>query len=279
MNNLPIGNRFETAVNFLSFRMTVGVTIRYTLQMQMDDIQRAIVHCQRCSRLISYCQRIALEKKREFRHEIYWGKPVPGFGDPRAEIWIVGLAPAAHGANRTGRMFTGDSSGNWLYAELYAKGFAKQPASLSKEDGQKLTGVFISAAVRCAPPDNKPTRDELLNCEVFLDEEYRALKKVRYILVLGKIAFDSLLSLLERQGETLPKPRPRFQHGTVFQIGEKKIFVSYHPSRQNTQTGRLTKKMWAAIFQNLKNHAAGECELIAASHPDGLNIPGPLRKF
>ncbi len=208
-----------------------------------------VTHCNRCPRLRAYCNQVAQTKKREFRHWIYWGKPVPGFGDPKARLWIVGLAPAAHGANRTGRMFTGDSSGNWLYQALFDAGFANQPTSVSSEDGLKLKGAYISAAGRCAPPDNKPLPEELSHCATFLDEEFRLLKERRLILALGSIAFNAVLKLLQRQAMALPSPKPAFGHGVLHTMGSERVLCSYHPSRQNTNTGRLTRKMWAEIFE------------------------------
>lgn len=221
----------------------------------MDTLERLnekIVHCAKCPRLRRHCRAVAKEKKREFREWEYWGKPVPGFGDPSASLWIVGLAPAAHGANRTGRMFTGDSSGRWLYRALHLTGFANQPDATDRKDGLVLHGAYISAACRCAPPDNKPSPTEIRACEPFLDAEFQLLKKRRIILVLGQIAHKAVLDLLRREGSPVPSPRPKFGHGALHSLGEHTVLCSYHPSRQNTQTGRLTEQMWFAIFEKAR---------------------------
>lgn len=211
-----------------------------------QELNEKIEACTRCPRLNRYTAQVAQAKKREFRSETYWGKPVPGFGDPKAALWIVGLAPGAHGANRTGRMFTGDSSGQWLYRALFETGLASSPESRSREDGLILYNVFISAAARCAPPDNKPLPNELRHCADYLRRERSLLKKHRRILALGKIAFDACLKFFE---EGLPHPKPRFSHGAELQIGGVTLSASYHPSRQNTNTGRLTWKMWKDVFE------------------------------
>lgn len=216
------------------------------------ELNRAIENCNRCKRLRQYCEEVARIKKREFKNEPYWGKPVVGFGDPKAKLWIVGLAPAAHGANRTGRMFTGDSSGRWLYKALYRVGLASSEESKSRADGLKLSKVFISSAVRCAPPDNKPLPAEKDRCAPFLDKEYALLRHVELFLALGSIGFRATLDLLEKNGVQMGSPKPKFQHGGLYQFGKKKILVSYHPSRQNTQTGKLTEKMWNAIFEEAR---------------------------
>lgn len=216
-----------------------------------QEINQEIVHCALCPRLRSHCEQVAREKKREFRQWEYWGKPIPGFGDPLARLWIVGLAPAAHGGNRTGRMFTGDSSGRWLYGALFKTGFANQPTSESRADGLMLKDAFISAAARCAPPDNKPLPQELANCERFLTAEWHALGQRRLTLVLGAIAFQSIWKLFGRQGEKV-QPRPKFGHGLIYQMGKETVLCSYHPSRQNTQTGRLTETMWLSVFEQAR---------------------------
>ncbi len=211
-----------------------------------QELNENIRACALCPRLNRYTEEVAHTRKREFRQETYWGKPVPGFGDPQATLWIVGLAPAAHGANRTGRMFTGDSSGQWLYRALFEVGLANQPESRSIDDGLVLSSVFISAAARCAPPGNKPLPGELRNCSRYLKEERYLLKKRRRILALGQIGFDACLKLFETE---LPTPKPRFSHGAEFQIGNTTLSCSYHPSRQNTNTGRLTWEMWIEVFE------------------------------
>jgi uracil-DNA glycosylase len=213
-------------------------------------LERKIVACRQCPRLRKYCETVAREKRRAFLDWTYWGKPVPGFGDAEARIWIVGLAPAAHGANRTGRVFTGDRSGDFLFAALYRAGLANQPQSIRAGDGLALRGVFISAAVRCAPPGNKPLPDEAANCAGFLDREWEALKNVRAILALGKIAWDAALAMARRNGCELPDGRPAFGHGAEVRLSESRWLIgSYHVSQQNTFTGKLTPKMFDNILR------------------------------
>ena len=219
----------------------------------LADVQHAIVSCERCSRLRQYCRRIAVEKKAAHRDECYWGRPVPGFGDPRARLLLVGLAPAAHGANRTGRVFTGDSSGDFLVRALFEAGFANQPTSRSAGDGLRLQDAFITAAVRCAPPDNKPTPREIAACRPHLLAEFAALSDVRVLLALGRIAFDACLAMLADRGART-RPRPEFRHGIVHRFGPDvpALVASYHPSRQNTNTGKLTRKMFAEVFETAR---------------------------
>ncbi|HEX4826552.1 MAG TPA: uracil-DNA glycosylase [Candidatus Polarisedimenticolaceae bacterium] len=211
-------------------------------------LEGEIARCTRCPRLRAHCETVAQVKRRAFRHETYWAKPVPGFGDRRAKILLVGLAPAAHGANRTGRMFTGDDSGNWLYAALHRAGLANRPGSESRGDGLALRSAFITASARCAPPDNKPTPEELARCAPFLDREIELLPGIAVVVALGKIAWDTVLRRAVRAGE-LPRPRPVFGHGAVASIRltaggpEIALVGSYHPSRQNTNTGKLTRAM------------------------------------
>lgn len=219
------------------------------------ELEGRITGCRKCPRLLGHCQEIARVRKKEFRDWEYWGKPVPGFGEPKARLWVVGLAPAAHGANRTGRMFTGDSSGNWLYRALHESGFANQAESRAKDDGLVLKGAFVSSAGRCAPPDNKPELDELENCEGFLDAEWDLLRERKLILALGNIAFQAVLKLLARKGIATPKPKPRFSHGAEFTFGGHRILCSFHPSRQNTNTKKLTWEMWTAIFARAREIA------------------------
>jgi uracil-DNA glycosylase family 4 len=220
------------------------------------QVNAAIVACEKCPRLRSYCAAVAREKRRAFREEDYWGKPVPGFGDPEAQLLIVGLAPAAHGGNRTGRMFTGDRSGDFLYAALHHTGFANQPISTSRDDGLKLRDVYIAAAGRCAPPDNKPTLEEIRNCRPYLSEELRLLKHARVIVALGKLAFDNALLVLVDRGAAIPKPRPAFGHAAVHRLGDYTLIASYHPSQRNTQTGLLTPAMFDQVFQHAKSNLA-----------------------
>ena len=219
---------------------------------QLARIARQIESCQRCPRLVDWCQSVAQTKRRSFAEQTYWGKPVPGFGDPAARIWIVGLAPAAHGGNRTGRVFTGDRSGDFLYAALHRAGLANQPQAVSRDDGLKLRDVYIGAVGRCAPPANKPTPQELANCQSWLDLELAALRNVRVIVALGGIAFSGALALLHRSGETIPKPRPAFAHGGEVSIGQRTLLGCYHVSQQNTFTGRLTEAMIDRVLERAK---------------------------
>jgi uracil-DNA glycosylase family 4 len=213
-------------------------------------LNQRIIRCRLCPRLVPYRERIGREKKREFREWDYWAKALPSLGDPRARLLIIGLAPAAHGANRTGRMFTGDSSGRWLFRALHKAGFANQPSWERRDDGLKLIGSYVTAVCHCAPPDNKPLPQEIENCSVYLDEELNRLKNVRVVIALGKIAFDNYLKGLRRQSVRLPKPLPRFAHNAIYQCGGNLpvLIASYHPSRQNTNTGKLTEAMFDAVF-------------------------------
>ena len=216
----------------------------------LDALNRSIVGCTRCPRLRAYCRRVARDKKREFRDWEYWGKPVPGFGDPEARLLIVGLAPAAHGANRTGRMFTGDSSGSWLYEALHRYGFANQPQSLSRDDGLTLTDCYIVAAARCAPPGNKPSRVELDRCRSYLAAELRLLRRVRVVVTLGRIAHEAFLKAAGWRERLPPRARPPFRHGAASMLPDGHVVIaSYHPSRQNTNTGKLTRAMWDGVFR------------------------------
>jgi uracil-DNA glycosylase family 4 len=192
-------------------------------------------------------------KKRAFASQSYWGKPVPGWGDPQARLLVVGLAPAAHGANRTGRMFTGDSSGDWLYAALHRFGFASQPQSINRDDGLRLRDSWITAAVRCAPPGNRPLPRELEHCRSYLETELDQLHRLRVVLVLGRIAHDAFLRGTGWWTRLPPRSRPRFAHGAVTTLADGLILVaSYHPSRQNTNTGRLTRTMWYRVFRSIR---------------------------
>jgi uracil-DNA glycosylase len=214
-------------------------------------VHQEIIACERCPRLRTYCAEIARTRRKAFRDEIYWGKPVPGFGDPRAQVLLIALAPAAHGANRTGRVFTGDGaggSGDFLMSALHRAGFANIPTSRHPGDGLVLTGAFIAAAARCAPPDNKPTPEEIANCRPHLDAEIAALPRIRVVLGLGKIAFDAYLQLLKHRG-VMMRPRPAFGHGVVHRLPNGLTLIGcYHPSRQNTNTGKLTSRMMDDVF-------------------------------
>jgi uracil-DNA glycosylase family 4 len=218
----------------------------------LAEVHRDIISCTRCERLRTYCTEIARTKRAAFRGETYWAKPVPGFGDPNARVLILGLAPAAHGANRTGRVFTGDGgggSGDFLMAAMHRHGFASIPTSRSVDDGLHLKGAFIAAVVRCAPPDNKPTPEEIIACQTHLEAELAQLPNVQVVIALGKIAFDAWWKVMARKG-VLVKPRPDFGHGVVHKVkGSPVVIGSYHPSRQNTNTGKLTPQMMSAVFR------------------------------
>ncbi len=217
-------------------------------------VNKAVVRCTHCPRLRTYCREIARIKKREFHDWTYWGRPVPAFGDPHASLLIVGLAPAAHGANRTGRMFTGDSSGNWLYEALYRYGFANQPGSVSRDDGLVLSDCYITAAARCAPPDNKPSPDELANCRDFLEREIALLTRVRVVLALGRVAWDAWLRAAGWWESLALAKRPPFGHGREAVLPDgRTLLCSFHPSRQNTNTGKLTREMWYEIFARARS--------------------------
>lgn len=220
----------------------------------LDLIHEQIRSCDRCPRLRDYCRQIGETKVRRYQNQEYWARPVPGFGDPAARLLILGLAPGAHGANRTGRMFTGDDSGVWLYRALYEAGFANQPHSVSRDDGLALRGAYIANAVRCAPPANKPLPAEVEACRPYLEEELRLLTDVKVVLVLGRIAFDAYVRLRKQQGCDLG--RPAFSHGAEYRFaGLPALLCSYHPSRQNTNTGVLTPAMWSAIFARARQLA------------------------
>ena len=219
----------------------------------LQELHERVIACERCERLRTYCGEVARTKRRAFADWDYWGKPVPGFGDAKAWLWIIGLAPAAHGANRTGRVFTGDNSGNFLYAALHRAGLANQASSVRADDGLRLSGCFISATARCAPPANKPTPEEIEACAGFLDDEWRLLKQKRVLFALGKIAWDAALTLAARNGIVLPKPRPAFGHGAEYRLSESLTLLgSYHVSQQNTFTGKLTPAMFDAVLARAK---------------------------
>jgi uracil-DNA glycosylase len=217
----------------------------------LDQLNREVVACTRCPRLVEYRERIAREKRRAYLGCEYWGKPVPGFGDPNARVLVLGLAPGAHGSNRTGRPFTGDASGKFMYPILYEAGFSNQPTATECGDGLKLTDLYITAAARCAPPDNKPLPQELANCASYLDREMSGLKNLKVVVALGRIAFEAYLNYLKRRGLLLSKIPYQFGHGARYEMPDDKILLaSYHPSNQNTQTGKLTRQMFAAIFKD-----------------------------
>jgi uracil-DNA glycosylase family 4 len=217
----------------------------------LQALSATIIACQRCPRLRAFCRRVARERKRQFRDWDYWGKPVPGFGDSRARLLVVGLAPAAHGGNRTGRIFTGDSSGDWLYAALHRYGFANQPHSVSRADGLRLRECYVTAAARCAPPANRPARAELTNCRPYLEAELALLRRVAVVIVLGRVAWEAWL---RAAGWWQQGPRPPFRHGALTRMPDGTVLIcSYHPSRQNTNTGRLTRAMWHRVFARARD--------------------------
>jgi uracil-DNA glycosylase family 4 len=216
----------------------------------LDALHARVIACGRCPRLVEWRERAAREKVRRFADEPYWGKPIPGFGDPRARLVLVGLAPAAHGGNRTGRMFTGDRSGDWLYRALWKAGFARQPESTSRHDGQRLKDCYITAACRCAPPQNKVMPAELLACRPFLLNELRLLTRSRVIMGLGKVGFDAAAAALRALGWMDAAARPRFGHGVEVPLPDGRMLIgSFHPSQQNTFTGRLTERMLDAVVR------------------------------
>ena len=220
----------------------------------LEILNRQIVVCRRCPRLVEYREQVARVKRRAYQDWDYWGRPVPGFGDPRARLLLIGLAPGAHGANRTGRVFTGDSSGDFLYRALFETGFASAPTSVSRDDGLTLKDAYISAAVRCAPPGNKPALDEIRNCRPYLERELELLDGVRVVVALGRLAFDAYLSILLGQGKIARRSSFVFAHGQEYRTapGQPILIGSYHPSQQNTFTGKLTPAMFRAVFRKAR---------------------------
>ncbi len=222
--------------------------------LQLRKLEKEVITCRRCPRLVAWREKVAREKRAAFADEDYWARPVPGFGDPAARLLVVGLAPAAHGANRTGRMFTGDRSGNWLYRALHRAGFANQPTSQHRGDGLELFDCWVTAPVKCAPPDNRPTTTERDNCQPYLEREAELLP-VLVVLALGGFAWDATLRIYNR-GPDAVRPKPRFGHGAEAQVGGITLLGSYHPSQQNTFTGRLTEEMMDAVFGRARELAA-----------------------
>jgi uracil-DNA glycosylase family 4 len=219
----------------------------------LDRLNDAIVACRRCPRLVRWREASAKKPPRRYLGMRYWAKPLPGFGDPNARLLIVGLAPAAHGGNRTGRIFTGDRSGDWLYGALYAAGFANQPSSDHRDDGLKLSDCYVTAAVRCAPPENKPNLIEFKRCRPYLVQELKLFGHVRVVVALGKFAFDTFLLAYRENGGIVPRPRPKFGHGLSTPLPNAQLLIcSYHPSQQNTFTGKLTQSMFQDIFARAK---------------------------
>lgn len=242
----------------------------------LERLQRRVIACRRCPRLVRYCQTIARKKRRAYRDWEYWGRPNPSFGEPRAGLLLLGLAPAAHGGNRTGRMFTGDRSGDFLYSALYRAGFANQPTSVRRDDGLTLRDCYITATLRCAPPANKPRPNELANCRPYLERELELLRNVRVVLALGRIAFDSYLRLLREKG-LIPCRKPyRFAHGAEYALpgALPRLFASYHPSQQNTLTGRLTRAMLDGVLRRIRRRLAeGKREACGAACGALLDSP------
>lgn len=222
---------------------------------ELDALNREVTSCVACPRLVSWREEIAADPPRRFAGEAYWARPLPGFGDPGARIVIVGLAPAANGANRTGRMFTGDRSGDWLYAAMHRAGLANQPTSIALNDGLALRGAYVSAVVRCAPPDNKPTPAERDRCVPYLARELRILRDARVLLCLGAFAWDGTLRALRANGLAAPRPKPKFGHGAEAAVGDHVLIGSYHVSQQNTFTGRLTETMLDDVFTRARELA------------------------
>jgi uracil-DNA glycosylase family 4 len=220
---------------------------------QLRILNEEIISCRKCPRLVKHREKMAREKRRAYRDWTYWGKPVPGFGDAQAQLLILGLAPGAHGSNRTGRMFTGDRSGDFLYAALHKAGFANQPTSLHRDDGLQLQNAYISATCRCAPPDNKPLPKEIANCRGYLEREIEILKP-KAVLALGKIAWDVYLEILKRRGVIASRALCKFAHGAEAEVapGAPRLFGVYHPSQQNTQTGLVTPAMYATVLHRIR---------------------------
>jgi uracil-DNA glycosylase len=220
--------------------------------MTLQQLNAELLSCRRCERLVEWREQVAMEKRRAFRDQTYWGKPVPGFGDPHAQVFVVGLAPGAHGSNRTGRQFTGDASGDFLYPALYRAGFASQPTSISRSDGLTLNNLYTAPVCRCAPPENKPILQEMENCQVYLEKEFELIQP-KILVALGRIAFERILRIF-----SIKEPSVGFAHNAVHEIPAGKVLVcSYHPSRQNTQTGRLTVAMFDQVWNTVRDLIKG----------------------
>jgi uracil-DNA glycosylase len=221
----------------------------------LEELEQEVISCRRCPRLVAWREEVARVKRAAYAGEAYWGRPLPGFGDPAASVLLLGLAPAAHGGNRTGRIFTGDRSGDWLFASLYRTGFANQPTSVSRDDGLTLRGAWVTAAVRCAPPANRPLPSERDNCLPYLERELPLLGSVRVIVTLGSFAWDAALRVVRALGEPIPRPRPKFGHGATAAVGRFTLLGCFHPSQQNTFTGKLTEPMIDAVMTRAKELA------------------------
>lgn len=233
----------------------------------LASLRESIIACTRCPRLVEHRQRVILHRPRRFREWPYWARPLPGFGDPLARLLVLGLAPAAHGGNRTGRVFTGDRSGDWLFAALHRFGFANQPVSRHRDDGLTLHDAYIAASVRCVPPENRPLPQELANCRPFLLAELALLSRIQVVVALGRIAFTTYLAACQDAGLPLPSPRPRFAHGALYAMPHGvTLIASYHPSQRNTQTGLLTQAMFDEVFQKARALLA-EAPSVASRNP------------
>lgn len=251
-DNLPTASRFAAGRNLK--RVTTGDSL--------ERLHAEVVQCRACPRLVEFRERIGAQKRAAYRDQPYWARPVPGFGDPEARVLVVGLAPAAHGANRTGRMFTGDRSGDWLYRALFRAGFANQPTSVSRDDGLRLLGAYVTAPVRCAPPANKPTPEERDRCAPFLRRELSLLQQLRVFVALGQFAYQVLCR------ELAVRPRPSFGHGVEVVVRDgRTIICSYHVSQQNTFTGRLTEEMLDTVFERAAVLAGGTGQVDRSTHP------------
>lgn len=249
----PLGITNRAGARPLSIPFSTRVVLTEYAMDALDDIHREVTGCRRCPRLVRWREAAGRKPPRRYIGQEYWAKPLPGFGDPAARLLIVGLAPAAHGGNRTGRMFTGDRSGDWLYGALHAAGFANQALSEHRGDGLQLSDCYVTAAVHCAPPGNKPALLEFRRCRPFLVRELELFKQVRAVVVLGKIAFDSFLAAYQEIGGLLPKPRPKFGHAASANLPDGiRLICSYHPSQQNTFTGKLTRPMFQRIFDEAR---------------------------
>ncbi len=220
--------------------------------MAASTLEARIVACRKCPRLVAHCRKVAREKRRAYLDWDYWGKPVPPFGVAQPRLFVVGLAPGAHGSNRTGRMFTGDASGDWLYRALHAAGFSTRPTATRRGDGLRLLDARITAAARCAPPDNKPTPRELENCRPYLVEELRGCRRLRVVVALGRVGMDAFVRAWAEAGRPAFSPKPHFFHGAEAAAGAVTLLVSFHPSRQNTQTGKLTRRMLHGVFRRAR---------------------------
>jgi uracil-DNA glycosylase len=225
------------------------------LTSALEDLEQEVISCRRCPRLVAWREEVARVKRAAYAGEEYWGRPLPGFGDPEATVLLLGLAPAAHGGNRTGRIFTGDRSGDWLFAALYRTGFANQPTSVSRDDGLMLSGAWVTAAVRCAPPANRPLPSERDNCLPYAERELALLASVSVIVTLGSFAWDAALRVARALGEPIPRPRPKFGHGATADVGRFTLLGCFHPSQQNTFTGKLTEPMIDEVLKRAKELA------------------------